>query len=189
VTLRAYTLRDRTGHREECEVVFARTAREARLCGGIDGVAYIDLAATRTPAFDAYAPGPVPVRAKLAQHWWILCGGCATPVRCHDDARDAAIVTTAADVYCDARCQARAAGDARGRAFLHAELADGRQQAARRWRDAAVGTPYQLSDGTVEVALTFPRHGVAAIWSPGDGETLRRVQVGALVRGVVLAHK
>jgi hypothetical protein len=124
--VRAYMLRDRTGYVESTELVFARTAREARKSGYLDNVEYINLEVTRAPEFDKFAdmPGRPTLRDKLEHGWWQVCGGCGLHVKIAGDETDAAKVITEDDAFCNDVCQARHEGTQRGMDFANAERSE-----------------------------------------------------------------
>jgi hypothetical protein len=173
-TLRAYTLRNRADDDAGCRVVFARTSREARQMG-LEDTEYFDVGARRSPAFDAYAPGPVPLAAKLAAGWYFECGRCG---RTLTESSEPPPVVATHDVYCDARCEAGAAGRAAGYAFRDAENDAARAEAERRWPDATVvlamrlgrawHQPWSEYDARVHVRLHWRATNRYGSWSPGD---------------------
>jgi len=138
--LLAFTLRDRTGYHEACELVFGRTARDARKNGYLDGVDFINLEVTRSPKFDEFAgvPGRPNIRDKLERGWWQNCGGCHDFVRLDGGESDAAKIITETDAFCNEMCQATHEGIRRGLDFANAERAEawpeGMTKPERMWR-------------------------------------------------------
>lgn len=61
-----------------CAVVFATNGATARRDGANElNLSFEEVASCRRqPAFDQYAPGPVPMHATLAAGWWHECGHC-----------------------------------------------------------------------------------------------------------------
>lgn len=75
-SLKAYMVReDDEGH---CVIAFATNSATARREGGSE----LDLSfeevdsCMRVPQFDQYAPGPVPIKALVANGWWFECQHC-----------------------------------------------------------------------------------------------------------------
>lgn len=70
-----------------CAVVFATNGATARREGGSElGLEFDEVeSCRRMPAFDQYAPGPVPLHATLAAGWWHECCHCG--VRFDEDGR------------------------------------------------------------------------------------------------------
>lgn len=85
-TQKAYVVReDNEGH---CVIVFATNSATARREGGSElNLSFEEVeSCRREPAFDQYAPGPVPLHATLAAGWWHECGHCG--VRFDQDERN-----------------------------------------------------------------------------------------------------
>jgi hypothetical protein len=72
---------------ETGEVVFAKTNGAARAAyASSNGYDFNDAhSVTRRRQFDAYAPGPVPVRALLEDGWWMECMNCGRRLCFGDD--------------------------------------------------------------------------------------------------------
>lgn len=84
--LKAYVIyEDSEGN---CAVVFATNSATARREGaGELNLSFEEVeSCRREPAFDQYAPGPVPLHATLAAGWWHECGHCG--VRFDQDERN-----------------------------------------------------------------------------------------------------
>lgn len=82
-TMKAYTVRE--DHDGCCAIVFATNGATARREGGRElNIEFDEVSSctrsvsscTRSPEFDQYAPGPVPLHAMLANGWWHTCNGC-----------------------------------------------------------------------------------------------------------------
>lgn len=71
-----------------CAIVFANNGATARREGGNElNLSFEEVdSCRREPAFDQYAPGPVPLHATLAAGWWHNCQHCA--VMFTEDGRD-----------------------------------------------------------------------------------------------------
>ncbi len=131
--MKAYVLSDRSGYVESQEVVFAKTAQEARCARSLDNVAYVDLAARRAPEFDQYAPGPVDLTTKLTLGWWTECRWCGCTLR-----QDNAFLVAEEDAWCSERCAASSEGQRRGAKFKRREIAIAEIEALLRWPDASL---------------------------------------------------
>lgn len=84
--LKAYVVReDGEGN---CAIVFETNGAAARRNGGNElNLSFEEVdSCRREPAFDQYAPGPVPLHATLAAGWWHECCGCG--VRFDQDERN-----------------------------------------------------------------------------------------------------
>jgi hypothetical protein len=161
--LKAYVLSNRADPEGHVRVAFAPTANRAR-SSGLEGATYLQTAARRAPAFDRYAPGPVPLAALLAAGWHFECGNCCRGL-CRDD--DAVVVDRegGAEVFCGEACRARAEGRWRGIRFVHAELNGAYEAAVARFP----GVRFQLPRWSRRLD---PRGGfrlVSACWEPASG--------------------
>lgn len=155
------------------EVVFAATEEAARTshakaCGlDAEGVQ-----ATRSPVFDRWVPGPVPVAALLEAGWWIPCGHCEHHVtgdgceRCadEDDRQEVADPVVRGDlVFCDRECET-AWGEERQqrRAGIARAMREARAEFRRRFPDATITTvvpsyeAWEKGAWTGIVGYTFP---------------------------------
>lgn len=74
--LKAYVVREDS--EGSCAIVFETNGAAARRNGGNElNLLFEEVeSCRREPAFDQYAPGPVPLRATLAAGWWHECCGC-----------------------------------------------------------------------------------------------------------------
>lgn len=198
----AYQLSDRTGHVESCDVVFARSVREARRFGYIDRVDYVDLEARRVPKLDVFAryPFALTLRAKLVHGWWQECGGCGKRVTLGEGwIADRGKVVTVDAAYCNALCQAKDDGYRRGLAFARAEAHAVGVAARKRWPEAVLcggdggyyrpphNTPHPPDGFRLSVRLYFPKRGLYATWVEGDAD-LTAIDFEDLARGVVTAN-
>lgn len=84
--LKAYVVRE--DGEGSCAIVFATNGATARRDGGNElNLSFEEVdSCRREPAFDQYAPGPVPLHATLAAGWWHECCGCG--VRFDDEQRE-----------------------------------------------------------------------------------------------------
>jgi len=86
---------------ESSVVVFARHAVVARREGANklnDEFEYVTC--RRAPGFDKYAPGPVPLKAKLDNGWWTSCLNCGAELTALDDP-----IIIHDNAYCDIWCR------------------------------------------------------------------------------------
>lgn len=107
--LKAYEVRD--GEEGHCVIAFSTSNAAARR----KGADKLDLdwesieSCRRAPAFDAYAPGPVPPTVLLEHGWWQECLECGR--RCehesYDDDHDEELnpVDHGDQIFCTPRCQ------------------------------------------------------------------------------------
>lgn len=74
--LKAYVARE--DGEGSCAIVFETSGAAARRKGGNElNLSFEEVdSCRREPAFDQYAPGPVPLHATLAAGWWHDCCGC-----------------------------------------------------------------------------------------------------------------
>ena len=74
---KAYVVRE--DHDGGCAIVFATNGATARRQGATELNMEFDEVESckREPAFDQYAPGPVPLHATLANGWWHSCNSCS----------------------------------------------------------------------------------------------------------------
>lgn len=136
----------------------------------------------RAPAFDAYAPGPVPPAALLAAGWWFRCAECERRVSAdgldEDDLEEdeepcPPVVARNGEVYCSEACVEEDRRLRRERKTRETHL---RAEVLRRFPEAAVRVVWSNS-----VDFTVPSCEGAVSWRDADPNvvTVRRCDVEA----------
>lgn len=143
-----------------CAVVFATNGATARREGGGElGLEFDEVeSCRRMPAFDKFAPGPVPLHATLAAGWWHECHHCG--VRFDDGGRRDEdedereddfdpVQDDRRNSYCSPTCQAEDFAEKRAR--------DARQNAAIE--AALIRWPMAISVASGEYCQGYPSRG------------------------------
>lgn len=143
-----------------CAIAFATNGAAARREGGSElGLEFDEVeSCRRMPAFDQYAPGPVPLHATLAAGWWHECNHCG--VRFDEDGRRDEDEDDRGDAfepvqdarrlnYCSPTCQAQDFAEKRAR--------DTRRDAAIE--AALIRWPMAISVTSGEYSLRYPLRG------------------------------
>jgi hypothetical protein len=159
-------------------VVFATNGATARRQGANELNMEFDevSSCTRSPEFDQYAPGPVPLHATLARGWWHTCSGCGCTFenegrrdQDEDDREDEfdPVTNARGHNYCSPTC-------------MMTYWAERRDQTARqvaaievtstKWPDATNIITYNSGRQHDQVRTVFRLPGVPdpIDWAPGD---------------------
>lgn len=172
--LKAYVVRE--DDEGNCAVVFATNGATARR----DGANELNLSfeevesCRREPAFDQYAPGPVPMHATLAAGWWHECGHCQC--RFDEDGRTgyeddecedefAPVQSAERTTYCSTTCMM--AGWAERRARQNREHAT-IEAVFTRWPMAISAVGYERSETEQYALFTMPGLTYSVQWTPGE---------------------
>lgn len=151
-------------------IVFAAKAAQARKRGAEELDADLsDVSAERAAWADRYAPGPVPVRARLEEGgWWFDCScGCGLEVEAgaEDDGRMCSPVYEGDLVYWNAEHKERAERSAQTDG-LH----DAIEAVAVKFPFANVVEVVRTSAGEIFVGMSFPGAAGQARWLIGSSE-------------------
>jgi hypothetical protein len=162
--LKAYTVHDGGDH---SVIVFALHNVVARREGANEmdcGFNEVDYC-TRSPEFDAYAPGPVPPLAAIEHGWWFECSCCGRKVdsdvcqSAYDDGEDPDLFGAVADgraVYCSETCRQREFSGRRAREAAEVALIEVFEA---EFVDATILHVYADMDGNRLKAPTSPAAG------------------------------
>jgi len=116
--LKAYTVHDGGDHsviRFAASNVVARREGANELGCEFNEVDYC----TRSPEFDAYAPGPVPPLVAIKHGWWFECRHCGQQV---NEYSEGPVIEEGDGVYCSPSCEMREFVEVRARAAAGAAL-------------------------------------------------------------------
>jgi hypothetical protein len=185
--IKAYEVRD--SDEGNCVIAFATNSAAARregadeLCTDWESIE----SCTRKPAYDIYAPGPVPVMELLNDGWWFECSHCGRRVTSDmaddldDDGLDPADFVPEPhgnhSVFCSANCAAKHYAHRRANEHAKAdllELFDARFPGATVQRVQVYGQKLEPSPpkgGTLcSVDFTFPGAQYGGTWIFGDSD-------------------
>lgn len=151
--LKAYVVRE--DDEGSCAIVFATDSATARREGGNElNLSFEEVeSCRREPAFDEFAPGPVPLHATLAAGWWHQCSNCDVRFEQKgrygdgdpgdgDDREDAfePVRSSGGSNYCSPTCLMKGWAERRNReSRKHAAI----EAAATRWPNATRITAYE----------------------------------------------
>ncbi|WP_343734601.1 hypothetical protein [Acidovorax sp.] len=159
-----------------CAVVFATNGATARRDGANElNLSFEEVASCRRqPAFDQYAPGPVPMHATLAAGWWHECGHCQC--RFDEDGRMGYEDDECVDAFEPVQSETRATYCST--ACMMAEWAERRARQKRehatieavftRWPMAISAVGYERSDTEQYARFTMPGLKYSVQWTPGE---------------------
>lgn len=181
--LKAYVVReDSEGN---CAIVFAINGASARREGGNElNLSFEEVeSCCREPAFDQFAPGPVPIHATLAAGWWHECAHCG--VRFDEEGRNdydsdeerddpfEPVQDSKQINYCSPTCMMeewakRRQEKAREHAVIEAALI--------KWPEALLASAGRYSRGWPlrgdewRAAVTLPELKYPVTWAPGSAD-------------------
>lgn len=177
--LKAYVVRE--DDEGNCAITFATNGAAARR----DGANELDLSfeevesCRREPAFDQYAPGPVPLHATLAAGWWHECNHCGVRFDSEgrhgegEDEREDAfepVQDAKRSNYCSPTCMMTHWAEMRDRAKReHAAI----EAALVRWPMATGVVAHEYSKGwphrdtEIRAQLNLPGMKYPVHWVPG----------------------
>lgn len=126
---------------------------------------------TRTPQYDAFAPGPVPVSALIDDGWWFECAYCSTwfdgDTEENDDLHpvDPQAGPKPYTAFCCRRCAAGHEAQKRGQVAAMSALLESfsARFPGASVVDAYAGTSGVLETGLARVNFRFP-HGTGVCW-------------------------
>ncbi|WP_176079359.1 hypothetical protein [Paraburkholderia tropica] len=174
-------------------IVFASNSASARRAGASElDACWEDVElCRRAPAYDQYAPGPVPYGVLIADGWWFECHGCTQTV-IDDSTHDAdgavlqegTYVVRAQHVFCSQECLARHDASARMNVAAQAALIE---LVETKFPGSKIDSVYVYGDkleasetglGALSIAyFTFPGAQGLAEYRFGDGAYVSRMDL------------